>query len=97
MHRALRRGFLKRPIACEVCSYVPGDLDLALYGHHEDHSEPLQVEWLCGRCHGKRNFESYLARVVGPALWRELVSKAKREGISMRALMLGWLKQWVES
>lgn len=33
---------------------------------------------------------------VPPTLKEAAQAKAKREGISLRALMLGWLKSWVE-
>jgi len=33
---------------------------------------------------------------VPPALLRDAKLKAKREGVSLRALILGWLKAWVE-
>lgn len=34
---------------------------------------------------------------VSKELYKAVQAKCKREGISMRALMLGWLKKWVES
>lgn len=37
----------------------------------------------------------YLLDKIPATLWREATAKAKREGISMRALILGWLKDWV--
>ena len=33
---------------------------------------------------------------VPPTLKEKATAKAKREGISLRALILGWLKDWVE-
>jgi hypothetical protein len=33
---------------------------------------------------------------VPPTLMQAAKAKAKREGISMRALVLGWLKEWIE-
>jgi len=43
---ALRRGTLVRPAACECC----GD-QRRLFAHHRDYTRPLDVEWLCARCH----------------------------------------------
>lgn len=47
-HRALdsaiRMGLVERQ-PCEVCG------SLAVDGHHEDHSVPLAVRWLCRRHH----------------------------------------------
>jgi hypothetical protein len=33
---------------------------------------------------------------IPPALWIRVKAKAKREGVSLRALILGWCKEWVE-
>lgn len=33
---------------------------------------------------------------IPPALWIRVKAKAKREGVSLRALILGWCKDWVE-
>ncbi len=44
--RAIASGRLVRPTKCERCPEVckPG-------AHHEDYSRPLDVEFLCARCH----------------------------------------------
>lgn len=44
--RALRHGVISRK-PCEVCG------DQKVHGHHEDYSRPLDVIWLCVRCHGQ--------------------------------------------
>lgn len=46
LNRALKRGDLVRPDACEGCGKV-GKVD----GHHDDYLYPLVVRWLCRRCH----------------------------------------------
>jgi len=33
---------------------------------------------------------------IPPTLYAAVKAKAKRDGISLRALVLGWLKDWVE-
>jgi predicted HicB family RNase H-like nuclease len=33
---------------------------------------------------------------IPPTLYAAVKAKAKREGVSLRALVLGWLKDWVE-
>lgn len=38
----------------------------------------------------------YLLDKIPPALWIRVRAKAKREGVSLRALILGWCKEWVE-
>lgn len=32
---------------------------------------------------------------IPPALWIRVKAKAKREGVSLRALILGWCQDWV--
>lgn len=46
--RAVRSGRLHRPVDCSRCGDIPRR---PVHGHHPDYSKPLQVEWLCQRCH----------------------------------------------
>lgn len=46
VQRALIHGDLVRPSACDECSQV-GTVQAA----HSDYSRPLDVRWLCHRCH----------------------------------------------
>lgn len=39
----------------------------------------------------------YLLDGIPAGLWDDVKAKAKREGISLRALILGLLKDWVEA
>lgn len=49
---AVRRGELKKPECCEACGKkVDG---ARLWSYHEDHSRPLDVKWLCVKCHRQR-------------------------------------------
>ena len=48
---AIKAGTLK-PTPCERCSFPFG-----IHAHHEDYAKPLEVNWLCVRCHGKRHRE----------------------------------------
>lgn len=43
---ALRYGLLVRPSKCAQCrkSCRP-------HGHHRDYAKPLEVRWLCAKCH----------------------------------------------
>jgi len=34
---------------------------------------------------------------IPPTLYEAVKAKAKREGVSLRALVLGWLKNWIDS
>lgn len=44
--KAVGRGRLLRPEACQECGRV-GRVE----GHHHDYTKPLAVQWLCKRCH----------------------------------------------
>ncbi len=48
---AIRDGRLI-PKNCEYCGH-----DTNIHAHHEDYSKPLEVIWLCQRCHGRRHRE----------------------------------------
>lgn len=43
---AIRTGTLIRPETCSRCG-----VQCRPDAHHEDYSKPLEVEWLCRRCH----------------------------------------------
>lgn len=45
---ALRSGELVRQ-PCERCGTEPA------HGHHDDYSQPLDVRWLCRRCHDEHH------------------------------------------
>jgi len=47
---AIRKGMIIRPEICSECGKKKKWID----GHHEDYSKPLEVDWLCRRCHKKR-------------------------------------------
>lgn len=44
--QAVQNGTLERPDRCARCNAEGG-----VEGHHADYSKPLEVEWLCKRCH----------------------------------------------
>lgn len=50
-NRAVNTGRLKRPERCEEC----GSKSSRLHKHHDDYNKPLEVEWLCPPCHGRRH------------------------------------------
>lgn len=43
---AEKRGIIVRPLLCDGCG-----LEKKLYRHHEDYSKPLEITWLCKKCH----------------------------------------------
>lgn len=60
---AVRHGHLEKPTRC---SMRKPDCGHTIHGHHEDYSKPLDVVWLCDRCHNevhlrKRGFEKLYA------------------------------------
>lgn len=48
---AIRDGRLV-PLPCERCGTTA-----FIHAHHEDYSRPLDVTWLCSKCHGLRHAE----------------------------------------
>jgi hypothetical protein len=48
--RAIRLGILVRPDACASCGRV-----CRPDAHHADYTKPLDVAWLCRRCHCREN------------------------------------------
>jgi hypothetical protein len=46
LNNAVALGKIERPDACQRCGE-----HTRVDGHHNDYSNPLQVEWLCRRCH----------------------------------------------
>lgn len=46
----VRAGGLKKPATCSECGEEPRP-GLSLHGHHDDYNRPLDVRWLCPRCH----------------------------------------------
>lgn len=47
---AIDKGRLVKPSSCSQCG-----MRGRIHGHHSDYSKPLEVEWLCARCHGERH------------------------------------------
>lgn len=47
--RAVKNGTLKKPSYCSYCGTFYEAKDI--HGHHFDHSKPLEVVWLCYKCH----------------------------------------------
>jgi hypothetical protein len=46
VRNATKTGKLIRPIHCEVCN-----CEAKVHGHHEDYKKPLEVIWMCAKCH----------------------------------------------
>ena len=50
--KAVRSGELKKPDCCQKC----GETGI-IHGHHHDYSKPLDVMWLCPKCHAAEHME----------------------------------------
>lgn len=57
---ALVRGELTTPNGCEVCGRTQFRVDggRAIQAHHDDYTKPLDVRWLCAKCHNKWHREN---------------------------------------
>lgn len=53
LEKAIQKGIVKRKNYCECCgtSYVFKDGRTAIQAHHCDYNKPLEVMWLCQKCH----------------------------------------------
>lgn len=60
---AIKVGKVTRPDVCEKCQKGEG----VMHGHHHDYSKPLEVEWLCGKCHGTAHALPQVYRKLGTA------------------------------
>lgn len=79
-HVAARK--LPRPASCSDCGAVG-----PVHGHHEDYDKPLDVVWLCPKCH--------VAEHLGPAVVFLPYEPPHREntdpdGQAARLLAEGW-------
>jgi len=50
---AIEKGIIKRQDTCEICgkSYRFSNGRTAIQAHHPDYNRPLDVMWLCQKCH----------------------------------------------
>jgi len=49
LNKEVKAGRIARPEECSDCSATQNKI----HGHHDDYSKPLDVRWLCPRCHKK--------------------------------------------
>jgi hypothetical protein len=73
--KAIKKGIL-RPENCEMCgeSYRFVDGRLAVQAHHDDYNKPLEVRWLCQKCHHQ---------------WHKTNAPIRRQGEPAQVIMAG--------
>jgi len=47
LNNAVRDGRLVKPEACQICAAT----ECRIEGHHYDYARPLDVTWVCRKCH----------------------------------------------
>lgn len=60
--RAVSSGLITRPATCSRCPSTD-----RIQAHHDDHSKPLEVMWLCPMCHANRHKELGRLRMIRKA------------------------------
>ena len=48
--KAIKSGRLIKPLECSKCKNIPPRRQL--HAHHHDYYKPLEIEWICSKCHG---------------------------------------------
>lgn len=52
LHYYVKKGTVRKPTKCEDCLQ-----EVRVEGHHPDYTKPLQVNWLCRKCHESRHHD----------------------------------------
>lgn len=92
---AIKSGALIRPTECTRCGESPSTTDgrAAIQAHHHDYSKPLDVEWICAKCHRS---ETPLPEVIGAPVFgsgngaakliEPQILEIRQSNLSLRAL-----------
>jgi hypothetical protein len=86
VRNALRTGALVRPLTCQRCGVNPGlasDGRSKIQAHHADYSRPLDVEWICAKCHRE---ETPLPEIIGGVSFGENNGQARLTEEAVRVI-----------
>lgn len=85
---ALAAGVIVKPELCQHCGTVNEDhRQWKLHAHHDDHSQPLDVKFLCPSCHAKADahkWERVPCPECGRALPRNMMERHRASHVSER-------------
>jgi uncharacterized protein YlaI/predicted HTH domain antitoxin len=53
VEKAIQKGILERPVICSICNntQVFEDGRNGIQAHHNDYNKPLEITWMCQKCH----------------------------------------------
>lgn len=53
LEKAIKKGIVTPKVKCECCGEAKTFKDgrTGIQGHHDDYTKPLEVRWLCQKCH----------------------------------------------
>jgi len=72
VHKAVRDGVLNKPDSCSKCHQVIEDKS-KLHAHHFNYKKPLDVMWVCTKCH--RKIHAYLNWLRHRVDWLEYCAR----------------------
>jgi ribosomal protein S27AE len=98
--KAHKEGLLIKPDNCERC----GKATDKLVKHHSDYDKPIDIEWLCNKCHSiehankPRATEEFqlVIRQVPNELHRQLKVLAAQHSITLSGLIVMALQAYVQ-
>lgn len=81
---AVLAGVLVKPGECDECGSYNADFGVyALHAHHDDYGKPLDVRWLCPKCHAAAHPEKW-ERIKCEACGRNIARSAMARHVRRR-------------